>query len=894
MMTLGIAIFNRMTRPSLAQAQESSSRQAPPSSPSASEGAIGGWAQLTLSVACKNLGKSDKRVGQFLSTVAHHPTSEAYNALGVLYSEVNELNCALPAFQEALRLDERDWRARYNLALAFINTGEEKKAADHLRIVVQQKPDLPEPHNTLGGLLQQQGDLEGAAGEFKAALQCDHTFALAALNLGQVLIDQKRYTAAKVYLQEALKTSPPDIKAQLQTTLAVAYAENGDSDQAIRTLEQVIKAHPDNAEAYFNLGTVYAKQGPALGYQRAVDNFKEAIRIDPHHDPARYTLAKVLIQVGQFSDAVAYLSDYTRRRPNDAEGFHLLGSAYIGLTQLAKATEALERARQLKPDDYQILYDLGSALSKAGKTEKSIEQLLAAERINPDIADTHYQLALQLRKQGDLTRSQLEMETFRRLKSEMGKKTNAGNLNNEGNRLLQEGKVQEAAQAYRKAVQLDPNNAQWQYNLSLALAKLGAREGQETALQRALQIDPGVAATHNDLGLVYLSEGKLDKAEREFQASLEINPKFAEAQNNLGAVYSQQGKNSEASELFRRATDNDPTYTRAFVNLSLLMARQGDFLAAKEQIQRALKDSPYDVGALTALGMVEGKMNHHQESVEAFRQVVSLRPEYPDGHVNLGIALADRYDLQGALREFSEAIRVAPNYAPGYYNKGRVLYDLDRKQEALPFLERACRLQPDYPPSQYLLALVLGASPSAVEVLQKLVTIDPDNADAHYLLGQNLQRAGNTQAAIEHWETAVRLDPQNLSSLYNLARILAKANDPQAKTYMDRFEALQKKQQLSDRVQTLNNFALEAARARNWSLAVEQLQESIETCGQCRQLSILHRNLGLIYARKGDVKAGQHELETALQIDPNDADARRALQVLRSISSPSSSRSTQP
>jgi tetratricopeptide (TPR) repeat protein len=163
------------------------------------------------------------------------------------------------------------------------------------------------------------------------------------------------------------------------------------------------------------------------------------------------------------------------------------------------------------------------------------------------------------------------------------------------------------------------------------------------------------------------------------------------------------------------------------------------------------------------------------------------------------------------------------------------------------------------------------------------VTIDPGNADAHYQLGQDLLRTGKTKEAIEHWKAAVKLDPQNLSSLYNLARTLAKQNDPQARDYLERFEALQKAERLSDRVQTLNNFALEAANAHNWAQAVEQLQESLRTCGQCRQLPVLHRNLGLIYARKGDIQSSKRELQTALQIDPNDADAQAALQVLRNI-----------
>jgi len=91
---------------------------------------------------------------------------------------------------------------------------------------------------------------------------------------------------------------------------------------------------------------------------------------------------------------------------------------------------------------------------------------------------------------------------------------------------------------------------------------------------------------------------------------------------------------------------------------------------------------------------------------------------------------------------------------------------------------------------------------------------------------------------------------------------------------------------LTDRVQTLNNFALEAANLHNWPQAVDQLQESIKTCRQCKQLPVLHRNLGLIFARQGDIEASRRELETALQIDPNDADAQKALELLRAIPPP--------
>src|SRR2546426_4617818 len=54
-----------------------------------------------------------------------------------------------------------------------------------------------------------------------------------------------------------------------------------------RSLKRTITSHPDAAEAYFNLATLYAKNGPALGREKAITYFKETLRLDPRYDDAR-------------------------------------------------------------------------------------------------------------------------------------------------------------------------------------------------------------------------------------------------------------------------------------------------------------------------------------------------------------------------------------------------------------------------------------------------------------------------------------------------------------------------------------------------------------------------------------------------------------------------------
>jgi Tfp pilus assembly protein PilF len=61
------------------------------------------------------------------------------------------------------------------------------------------------------------------------------------------------------------------------------------------------------------------------------------------------------------------------------------------------------------------------------------------------------------------------------------------------------------------------------------------------------------------------------------------------------------------------------------------------------------------------------------------------------------------------------------------------------------------------------------------------------------------------------------------------------------------------------------------------------MSQALELCGSCPQASHLHRNLGLFYARTGNLEAAEKELHAVLELSPGDSDAQRALAVLASV-----------
>jgi tetratricopeptide (TPR) repeat protein len=281
--------------------------------------------------------------------------------------------------------------------------------------------------------------------------------------------------------------------------------------------------------------------------------------------------------------------------------------------------------------------------------------------------------------------------------------------------------------------------------------------------------------------------------------------------------------------------------------------------------------------------MLQAKSGRGTEAVKNFQKAVMLEPDSAQAHLNLGIALVDQFDRPAAFKEFSEAARLDPELATAHYNLGRFFFETGKYEDADVELKSAIRLQPDYTNALYFLALTAkqeNQPERSTDLLLKVVALQPDNADAQYLLGQNLEHAGDNSGAIQHWKAAVQADPNHSQALYNLAKSLNKIHDSDAKHYQDRFDALQKNQQIVDRVSELGNFALEAANAQNWPQAVEQMNEAIQLCGNCSQSAHLHKNLGLFYGRTGNIGEAKKELRTALQLAPNDADAQSALAML--------------
>lgn len=413
-----------------------------------------------------------------------------------------------------------------------------------------------------------------------------------------------------------------------------------------------------------------------------------------------------------------------------------------------------------------------------------------------------------------------------------------------------------------------------------------------TVLRSAFAAHP-TARDYKALGLQFNNRHDFACAIAAYRKAVELQPgapenrhMLAQAQNSFGMIRGQAGELQDAEQLFRQAAESDPAYFEPHLNLAMLMAGQRRFPEASQQAEAAVRLAPSNVNALTTLAMIRTRLGQTGDAISIFRKIVAVHPDSAEAHLNLGIALADGSDLPLALEEFTTAVRLAPRTAAPHFNRGRVLVDLRRYSEAKTELDIANKLEPDSANILYRLALAerrLENYSRSAELLRKVITIDPQNTEAHTLLGQDLARLEKSSDAVAQWKKVLQMDPENTQALYGLIRALSGSNSEELKMYQERYAAIQEKNRVLERVQTLSNFAIAATNSKDYPKAIGQLTEALRLCGNCRVLPILHKNLGLIYLRAGNFVDGERELRTSLSLDSKDVETQSALDRLEKL-----------
>jgi tetratricopeptide (TPR) repeat protein len=149
--------------------------------------------------------------------------------------------------------------------------------------------------------------------------------------------------------------------------------------------------------------------------------------------------------------------------------------------------------------------------------------------------------------------------------------------NDLGSLLRNQGRMAEAMEHHRKAIQSDPNNCEALNNLGVTLAAEGRFDEAIENFRQAIQLKPDFSEALDNLGTTLAAEGWFDEAIENYYKAIQIHPNFPEALNSLGiALAVSRGRLDEAVKCFRQAIQIKPNYCDALNNLAWILASNPD------------------------------------------------------------------------------------------------------------------------------------------------------------------------------------------------------------------------------------------------------------------------------------------------------------------------------
>jgi len=364
----------------------------------------------------------------------------------------------------------------------------------------------------------------------------------------------------------------------------------------------------DKAAAYYNysLGHLYSELAGASGsrelFTKAVDSYRAALKADPSATFIAEELSELYIQSGRLREAVTEAEDALKQNPDDLNSRRLLARIYTRLIGDSQANRIDENMVKKAIEQYQKI--------TAGDP-KDVESWLMLGRLDKIAQNSTDALAAY--------KKVLELDP-----------ENEDAMTGQAMVYSDLGDTKAAADLLRKVADKNPTPRSLE-NLAGVYEQLKDYSLAAEMLRRALEQQPGNADLKHQLAQDLLFSDQIDDALKAYQELIEDDPKDEAALLRISKIYQQKRDFAKAHEAADKATELDPNNIEIQYNVVTLLATEGRTAEAIKVLKGILDSTAkktYNadernnrVSLLEGLGGLYQKMEQFNAAVETYRQM---------------------------------------------------------------------------------------------------------------------------------------------------------------------------------------------------------------------------------------------------------------------------------
>ena len=246
----------------------------------------------------------------------------------------------------------------------------------------------------------------------------------------------------------------------------------------------------------------------------------------------------------------------------------------------------------------------------------------------------------------------------------------------------------------QRAVTILPSSSGDWSQLGAILAEQHSYGDAAAAFRRAFQLDPESVWALRNLAESLDDLGEPQQAIQEYKHAVTVNPRFGPAWLGLGLIYEKMDEGAEATNCYQKALSYRVKNGAELKTLAHFCQNRGWYEAAATNYDDAISLSPGDAILYVEAGQNLESLGRHAEAEKRFSEAVKVSPDSMEAHFLYGLELGRDGNDAGAAEQFRQAVRITPNLVEARLNLAIALENEGKYSEALAEFEKVLDQNP--------------------------------------------------------------------------------------------------------------------------------------------------------------------------------------------------------
>lgn len=519
--------------------------------------------------------------------------------------------------------------------------------------------------------------------------------------------------------QKAEKAKLALEKARIAHEKYLIRQQNSDLQEAIENYIDAVKLDPMMPESYYRLATLMWEQGQ-ISIDTAIEQCKTAISLAPDNVNAHLYTGFFMKMAQDFEAAekefksaidmdrlksarprlILSQSILQKINSKDAKAADYLSFLYYflsGSVMLAWDRPSMKMFYKNISDDFSVF------------TYNTVGKFLERFKMYP-VAENIYKQAIMKTAHGEIF------------------------YNKMGDLALKNKEIDLTVDCYKKVLEENPLNREVLIKLATVLQTYFPDNTDEAidCYEKLLEFNIDTPQIYYELGHLYMRKEDKINSISAFKLALEKDSENPFYHNSLAYAYSKAELYDDAIEHYQKAIANNP-------------------------------DKEWTSIVCQALGSIYAEVKGNVEAaVSTFQAGIILNPDNYDLYLSLGDIYMAEYDLDNAIRAYCDAITRNPEDYRGYSKAGIALWEKDYLEEALIAYHKAIELNPENEFAQNNLGIIyfdgLGDAEEALEYFEAAIELNPSYTLAYFNAARASEAMGFINDAANYYQMSIDLN----------------------------------------------------------------------------------------------------------------------------------------